>query len=163
MLTKVSVNSPENPWSQSGKRKGRLWSEGFVEKGFKTGMKEWKDEGWWNWWVDGTDRRSATRRTGWVRTGEISAWLTEGSRELIPETRGNILKINPHKRRHSRWKLSQKLKGKEATFFAQYTCVEMASRKVQTYQNKAKNLCTIYFVFDLDGECKFIKTKHYSD
>ena len=30
----------------------------------------------------------------------------------------------------------------------------MASRKIQTYQNKAKNLCTIYFVFDLDGECK---------
>ena len=25
------------------------------------------------------------------RIGEISAWLTEGSRELIPETRGNIL------------------------------------------------------------------------
>ena len=22
---------------------------------------------------------------------------------------------------------------------------------------------TIYFVFDLDGECKFIKTEHYSD
>jgi len=31
------------------------------------------------------------------------------------------------------------------------------------YQNKAKNLRTIYFVFDLDGECKFIKTKHFSD
>jgi len=28
----------------------------------------------------------------------------------------------------------------------------MASRKVQAYQNKAKNLYTIYFVFDLDGE-----------
>jgi len=28
----------------------------------------------------------------------------------------------------------------------------MDSRKIQTYQNKAKNLCTIYFVFDLDGE-----------
>jgi len=41
--------------------------------------------------------------------------------------------------------------------------VEMASRKIQTYQNKAKNLCIIYFVFDLDGECKFIETKHYSD
>ena len=109
ICSQVSVNSPENPWSQSGRKKGRLWSEGFVEKGFKTGMKEWKDEGWWNWWVDGTDRRSATRRTGWVRTGEISAWLTEGSRELIPETRGSILKINPHKRRHSRWKLNQKL------------------------------------------------------
>ena len=39
----------------------------------------------------------------------------------------------------------------------------MASRKIQTNQNKAENLCTIYFVFDLDGECKFIKTKHYGD
>ena len=39
----------------------------------------------------------------------------------------------------------------------------MASRKTQTYQNKAKNLYTIYFVFDLGGECKFIKTKHDSD
>ena len=39
----------------------------------------------------------------------------------------------------------------------------MASRKIQTYQNKTKNLCTIYFVFDLDGERKFIKTKKYSD
>ena len=35
--------------------------------------------------------------------------------------------------------------------------MEMASRKIQTYQNKAKNLYTIYFVFDLDGECKLIK------
>jgi len=41
--------------------------------------------------------------------------------------------------------------------------MQTASRKIQTYQNKAKNLCTIYFVFDLDGECKFIKTKHYSN
>ena len=39
----------------------------------------------------------------------------------------------------------------------------LAIRKIQTYQNKSKNLCTTYFVFDLDGECKFIKTKHYSD
>jgi len=42
--------------------------------------------------------------------------------------------------------------------------VEMASRKIQKYQNKAQNLCTIsFFVFDLYGECKFVKTKHYSD
>ena len=42
--------------------------------------------------------------------------------------------------------------------------VEMTSHKIQTYQNKAKNLCTIFlFVFDLDSECKFVKTKHYSD
>jgi len=40
----------------------------------------------------------------------------------------------------------------------------MASRKIRTYQIKAKNLCTIsFFVFDLDDECKFIKTKHHSD
>ena len=39
----------------------------------------------------------------------------------------------------------------------------MASRKIQTYQNKAKNLYTIYFVFDLNGECKFIKTKQNFD
>ena len=38
--------------------------------------------------------------------------------------------------------------------------MKMASRIVQTYQNKAKNLYTIYFVFDLDGECKFITTKY---
>ena len=38
----------------------------------------------------------------------------------------------------------------------------MASRKIETYQNKAKNLYTIYF-FDLNGECKFIKTTHYGD
>ena len=39
----------------------------------------------------------------------------------------------------------------------------MASRKIQTNQNKAKNLYSIYFVCELDGECKSIKTKHYSD
>ena len=36
----------------------------------------------------------------------------------------------------SRWKLSQELKRQiPATFFAKYTCVEMASRKIQAYQN----------------------------
>jgi len=35
----------------------------------------------------------------------------------------------------------------------QSTRVEMASRKIETYQNKTKNLCTIYFVRDLNNEC----------
>jgi len=42
------------------------------------------------------------------------------------------------------------------------TCMKMASRKMETYQN-INPLCTIYFVFDLDDECKFIKTKLHSD
>jgi len=41
MCAEVSVNSPGNPWSQSGKRKGRLRRERFVEKKvLKPGMKE---------------------------------------------------------------------------------------------------------------------------
>ena len=39
----------------------------------------------------GTDGGSAARGTGRGRIGEISAGLTEGSRELIPETTGSIL------------------------------------------------------------------------
>jgi len=39
--SEVSVNTPGNPWSQSGKRKGRLWREGFAEKeSFKPGVEE---------------------------------------------------------------------------------------------------------------------------
>ena len=43
MLRKVSVNSPGNPWSQSRRRNGRLWWEGFAEKGSLS--LEWKSEG----------------------------------------------------------------------------------------------------------------------
>jgi len=58
-------------------------------------------------------------------------------------------------------KTEPRIKREIGYIFLQNTRVEMASRKIglQTYQNKAKNLCTIYFVFDLDGACKFIKTK----
>jgi len=41
ICSEVLVNSPGNPWSQSGRRKGRLRCEGFAEKkGFKPGVKE---------------------------------------------------------------------------------------------------------------------------
>ena len=32
ICSEVSVNSPGNPWSQSSRRHGRLWWEGFAEK-----------------------------------------------------------------------------------------------------------------------------------
>ena len=50
---------------------------------FKPGVEEWRGNGWWKWWVDGTDGGSATQRTGWRKSGEISAWLTEGSQRLV--------------------------------------------------------------------------------
>ena len=33
----------------------------------------------------------------------------------------------------------------------------MTSRKIQTYQNKVKNLYTIYFVFDLEVNANSLK------
>ena len=38
----------------------------------------------------------------------------------------------------------------------------MASRKIQTYQNKAKNLCTIYFAFALASEYIFTHTRPFN-
>ena len=68
ICSQVSVNSPENPWSRSRRRNGRLWWEGFAEKeSFKPRVKEWKGDGWWEWWVDRTNGGSATHTTGWGR------------------------------------------------------------------------------------------------
>ena len=65
MCSEILVDSPGNPCkSQSWRRKGRLWREGFAEKeGFKPGTNEWGGDEWWEWWADG---RSATLETRWV-------------------------------------------------------------------------------------------------
>ena len=92
MLRSIGKQSGESV-SQSGRRKGRLRWEEFAEKeSFEPGVEEWRGNEWWKWWVDGSDGGSVTGRTGWCKIGEISAWLTKGSRELVPETRGSILK-----------------------------------------------------------------------
>ena len=53
--------------------------EGFAEKeSFKAGMKEWRGDGWLEWWVGGTSGRSATQRTEWVRIGVlVRGWRRE--------------------------------------------------------------------------------------
>ena len=94
ICSEVSVNSPGNPWRQSWRKKegtvGRICRKGMFQA-WNERVTEQGGDGWWEWWVDGIDGRSATHKTRWARTGEISAWLAERSRELIPETRGSIL------------------------------------------------------------------------
>jgi len=43
-------------------------------------------------------------------------------------------------------------------------CVEWKWPVLKYEHIKLKpRICVLFFVFDLDGECKFVKTKHYSD
>jgi len=84
MLRSIGKQSGESVESVRKKTRkatvGRIW-----EGGFKPG--EWMGDEWWEWRVDWTDWESATQRIGWVTIVEISACLTEGSQELILETR----------------------------------------------------------------------------
>ena len=92
ICSEVSVNSLGNPCSQSGRRKGSLRWEGFVEKeSFKPGVEEWRGNEWWKWWVDGTGGGSATERTGWCKSGEISAWLTKGMPGVGSRDEGSLM------------------------------------------------------------------------
>ena len=43
IYSKVSVNNPGNPWSQSRRRNGRLWWKGLAE--IESLSLEWKSEG----------------------------------------------------------------------------------------------------------------------
>jgi len=88
MCSEISANSLGNPWCHSWRRKGRLQWEGLQKSFFALNERV---KGWWMMRVDGTSGSNATHRTGWIRTGEISAWLIERSCELIPETKGSIL------------------------------------------------------------------------
>ena len=90
-MLRRSVNSPGNAWSQSEEEK-----EGYSEKDLqkrKVLSQEWKIEGVMDdnsgEWMEPMEE-VPVKRTGWVRIPEISVWLMERSRELIPETRGSI-------------------------------------------------------------------------
>ena len=78
MLRSIGKQSGESVESVLEKKR-----KSTVERICRKWMKEWKGNGWWEWWVDATDGGSATQRTGWVRNGELSAWLTERSPELM--------------------------------------------------------------------------------
>jgi len=61
-----------------------------------------------------------------------------------PPTVTKHLTYYTHKRRQSRWKNEPRVKREKYWLhYLQSTRVKMASRKRQTYQNEAKNLCTI--------------------
>jgi len=42
----------------------------------------------------------------------------------------------------------------------QSTEAKMPTRERETYQNGAENLSSLLFIFELDDECKSLKTKH---
>jgi len=65
--------------------------------------------------------------------------------------------VYPHKRRQESLKTESRIKGEigsvhslQSTYVWKWLVVKITG--LQTYQ-KAKNLYTIYFAFDLDGEC----------
>ena len=75
MLRSIGKQSGESAESVR-KKKGRLRWEGFAEKeSFDPGVEEWRGNGWWKWWVNGTDGGSAAQRTGWCKIGRsVRGW-----------------------------------------------------------------------------------------
>jgi len=78
------VNSPENPWSQSGRRQGRLRWEGFGKEVLSL-ESEWVMNGESGESIELIEK-VPLKELG-VTIVEISACLTEGSQDLILETR----------------------------------------------------------------------------
>jgi len=70
----------------------------------------------------------AKHRGGCRRLGDQNKHTCQEGTEITELFEAWLLstkwKWYPHKSRHSRWKLSQELKWKYATFFAKYTCLE---------------------------------------
>ena len=92
MLVSIDKQSDESLESVLKKKRKATVKRICTKERFSVWNDRMRGDGWWEWWVNGTNGRSATHTTRWVRNGEISAWLMERTRKLIPDTRGSILR-----------------------------------------------------------------------
>ena len=80
MLRSIGKHSEKSVESVQEKKRQAMVGKIAEKESFKPGVKEWRGDGWWEWWVDGTNGGNAARGNGWGRIGEISAGLMRGAR-----------------------------------------------------------------------------------